>query len=112
MKDAMSTKSKDEQTNARQANRVMLQERVKFHAPHNCEGKSIDIGAGGLGVEMDQPLAVGTLVEVEIFNGKATALGTVRSSVAKGNAYRIGIQFKEEDWAVMEMVMAYSQQKG
>ncbi|MDH4225379.1 MAG: PilZ domain-containing protein [Deltaproteobacteria bacterium] len=91
--------------------RLILKEEVQFHHPHHFVGKSLDIGEGGMGVEVPEELKVGQSVEIEVFQGKVTALGTVRWVVPHENVFRVGIQFKEDDWAVMQLVQQWVDEK-
>jgi hypothetical protein len=78
-----------------------------FLTPAGVTGTTVDIGAGGVGVQLAQALAPGTNVELTIFGGRAIAQGKVRWCRAEGGAYRAGIQFAAEDWSIIALVRAH-----
>ena len=88
----------------RQSTRHAFEEDVEFIAPKACAGKSIDLAAGGIGVILDEPFAAGQSVQLKILGGRVIVQGTVRWSEKAGESYRVGIQFSEEDWAVVEHI--------
>ncbi|MDH4120412.1 MAG: PilZ domain-containing protein [Deltaproteobacteria bacterium] len=94
----------------RQTERMVFGEHVKFHAPHNCEGICHDISAKGMGVTLKNPMTPGDMVEVEVFEGKVTIFGVVRWCLPQNGTYQVGILFKDEDWAVVEMVRGFQEE--
>ena len=92
--------------------RVPFMESVRFHSPKPITGRGVDIGAGGIGVILDESLEVGTPVEIEVFAGHATAYGAVQWSREERGAHRVGIKFRSEDWAVMELISSMRGQEG
>ena len=90
----------------RKTRRYPYRETVKFLMPYAFEGETVDIGAGGIGVEVPQPIADGTEVVFEIFNGHAITQGIVRWGHADQGRYRVGIQFNAEDWSIIARVQA------
>lgn len=100
------------ESNQRATQRVPFADEVRFRAPQPYVAQGVDIGAGGIGVILPELLDIDTQVEIEIFDGAATAYGTVRWTVKDGDAYRIGIQFREEDWVIMELVESLRSQEG
>lgn len=90
----------------RKTRRFPHREAVRFRKPYEFEGTTVDIGAGGIGVEVPLPIASGVAIEMEIFNGHAIALGTVRWCRAHEGRYRVGIQFMAEDWSIIARVQA------
>ena len=91
-------------TNNRQSTRHAFEEDVEFIAPKACTGKSIDLAAGGIGVILDEPFETGQSVQLKILGGRVIVQGTVRWSEKAEGSYRVGIQFSEEDWAVVEHI--------
>lgn len=90
----------------RKTRRYSHREPVRFRKPIAMEAVTVDIGAGGVGVEAPHLLPAGAAVELEIFHGHAIVLGTVRWSRREQSHYRLGIQFNEEDWSIIARVQA------
>ena len=88
----------------RQSTRHAFEEEVEFIAPKACTGRSIDLAANGIGVILDEPFDVGQSVQLKIFGGRVIVQGTVRWSGKVAGDYRVGIQFSEEDWSVLEHI--------
>lgn len=85
----------------RQSKRHAFEEEVEFIAPKACTGKSIDLAAGGIGVLLDEPFEVGEAVQLKILGGRVIVQGIVRWSEKADGSHRVGIQFSEDDWAVV-----------
>ena len=86
----------------RKTERLAWEESVEFLSPVHCVGQTLDIGAGGLGVEMEKKLSVGAGVEIKILHGRLIAYGQVRWVKPMENGlYRAGIQFTHEDWSII-----------
>ena len=96
---------------ARTTNRVPFEEEITLLAPYRAVGRSVDIGAGGVGVELPIGLTPGTDVELEILSGHAVTFGTVRWVTVIEGAFRIGIQFRTEDWNIIELILALRSQE-
>ncbi len=96
----------------RETKRIPFEEDIRILSPQRIPGKAADIGAGGIGVILPLGLAVGASVEMEIFSGHAITYGTVRWSRTSEEGFRIGIQFRVEDWSVIELVLALRGQEG
>ena len=90
--------------NQRHTPRIPFHEDIRIRQPRDLTARGVDIGAGGIGVVMPEALPVGTQVEVEIFAGHATAYGEIRWSAPVEDGYRTGIQFRQEDWSIIELV--------
>jgi hypothetical protein len=90
----------------RKTRRFPHREAVKFLKPYEFEGVTVDIGAGGVGVEVPLAIANGVAVVLEIFDGHAIAQGTVRWGKPHEDRFRIGVQFAEEDWSIIARVRA------
>jgi len=90
----------------RKTERFLHREEVVFNTPPGVKATTVDIGAGGVGVELAQALEPGTNVEVTIFQGHAIAQGKVRWCRAEGSGFRAGIQFMEDDWSIISRVQA------
>lgn len=98
--------------NKRKNARIPFDQDIVFRAPEVIQGRGIDIGAGGIGVELPVVLEVGTLVEVEIFPGNASVAGEVRWMAPTDGGCRAGIMFSAEDWGVIEAVRSLQGQEG
>lgn len=96
----------------RTTERMPFGEEVRFVARTEVVAKCVNIGAGGLGVVSPVDLPIGQSVEIEIFDDAAKAFGTVRWSNPVDGGFRLGIQFREEDWAIMEMIQSLKAQEG
>lgn len=96
----------------RETNRIPFEEEVRLLSPQKIRGRAADIGAGGIGLVMPLGFAVGTPVELEIFSGHAITYGTVRWARPEDKGYRLGVQFRVEDWGVIELVLALRGQEG
>ncbi len=90
----------------RKTQRYPHREAVKFREPYGFEGMTVDIGAGGIGVEVPIPLSPGDAVVLEIFDGHAIVLGTVRWVRPGPLGFRAGIQFTEQDWSIIARIQA------
>ncbi len=96
----------------RTTERFPVEEEVTFLSPREIIGRSVDIGAGGIGVEIPEPLEAGEAVELKILEGHAIVYGTVRWARPQDGKFRVGIQFREEDWNVIELVFSLRSQEG
>jgi hypothetical protein len=96
----------------RATRRVPFTQEVRIVAPLPAVGKGVDIGAGGIGALFPIELEKGQAVEILILDGAATAHGTVRWVRPEGGQFRTGIQFREEDWAIMELIESLHGQEG
>ena len=86
----------------RKTERLPWQEPVEFLSPVICTGHTLDIGAGGIGVEMDNALAENTLVEMKLLKGHLIAQGRIRWTHQQPNGkYRVGIQFDHEEVSIL-----------
>jgi hypothetical protein len=82
----------------RKTERVPYNQPVKIRKPSPMDGKCVDLAAGGMGVEVAQPIPEGSGIEVELFGGGAVVQGTVRKVLpGSGGSHRLGIQFTKED---------------
>ena len=90
----------------RHTQRYPHREAIKFREPYGIDGMTVDIGAGGIGVEVPIPLSPGDAVVLELFDGHAIALGTVRWARPEGSGFRVGIQFTEQDWSIIARIQA------
>ena len=96
----------------RTTERFPYEEEVVFLTPREIIGRSVDIGAGGIGVEIPEPLETGVAVEVKILEGHAIVYGKVCWARPQDGKFRVGIQFREEDWNVIELVFSLRGQEG
>lgn len=79
---------------------------MEVAAPYACTGHGVDIAAGGVGIEIPLEISVGTSLEMKIFDGHLIVQGSVRWVQPIGENFRIGVQFNEEDWNIIEKVNA------
>ena len=100
------------QEQRRTTHRVPFGEDVQIHVRATITGKGVDIGAGGIGLIVPSEIPVGRNLEIAILGGAAIAHGTVRWSRPDGAAWRLGIQFRKEDWAIMELIDGLKSQEG
>ena len=96
----------------RLTNRIDFDEGVTIRSPERMEGKTVDIGAGGIGLLVPREIPAGAMVEMEILSGHAITYGTVRWSRPDGDQFRLGIQFRQEDWSIIELVLTLRSQEG
>ena len=92
--------------------RIPFVEDITILSPQKISGQSVDIGAGGIGIEVPVGLQPGTSVELVILEGHAITFGTVRWARPVENGFRLGIMFREEDWNIIELIMALRSQEG
>ncbi len=92
-------------------NRVPYQEEIRVLSPQQVSGIAVDIGAGGIGVEIPVKLDQGTEVELEIMSGHAITHGTVRWTGPIEGGFRTGIQFRSEDWSIIEIILSLRSQE-
>jgi hypothetical protein len=95
----------------RQTRRIPFEEEVTLLSPAKAKGRAVDIGAGGIGVELPVELVQETPVELEILSGHAITQGTVRWTAPAGDGFRTGIQFRSEDWNIIELILALRNQE-
>ena len=96
----------------RLTNRILFGEKVTLRSPKHLAGIAVDIGAGGIGVQLAEDIPAGTPVELEILSGHAITYGTVRWTRPEDDGFRIGIQFRQEDWSIIELVLNLRSQEG
>jgi len=92
--------------------RIAFDETVHVRVPQEFTAKGVDLGAGGIGVLSPVDLPAGQQVELLIFEGHALTHGTVRWGRPVEDGFRLGIQFTEEDWNVIELVQSLRGQEG
>lgn len=92
--------------NQRTEEREVVDGEIRFRYPLQIDAHVTDLSTGGFGAEVPVQLEVDTAVEIEIFEGRLLASGTVRWLKREGDRVRIGIRFREEDRAVIEEVRA------
>ena len=86
----------------RKTERLPWDEPVEFLSPVKCTGQTLDIGAGGIGVEIAESLPVDSLVELKILKGHLIVQGRVRwTHHGEDGKYRVGIQFDHEDLSIL-----------
>ena len=96
----------------RTTERFSFEEEITILSPRRIEGRSIDIGAGGIGVEIPETLELETPLEIQILGGNAVVYGTVRWVKPLEKGCRLGIRFREEDWNIIELVFTLRNQEG
>ncbi|MDH4246493.1 MAG: PilZ domain-containing protein [Deltaproteobacteria bacterium] len=86
----------------RKTERLAWDEPVEFLSPVKCTGRALDIGAGGIGVEVAETLPMDSLVEMKILHGHLIVQGRVRwISPAENGVHRVGVQFDHEDISIL-----------
>ena len=93
----------------RKTERVMIDEEVSLRSPVSCAGKAVDIGAGGIGLEIPYEVPVGSVLEMAIFEGHLVVQGQTRWIKQLEKGFRVGVQFVEEDWNIIERVQKMRQ---
>ena len=97
----------------RKTERLPWDEPVEFLSPVKCTGQTLDIGAGGIGVEITETLPVDSLVEMKILNGHLIVHGRVRwVHLGDDGKNRVGIQFDHEDLSILTHIRNLLQLKG
>ena len=96
----------------RTTERHPYEEDVELLSPQHVEGRAVDIGAGGIGIILPTELPAGTDVELVIMQGHAITAGTVRWTRPEEEGFRTGIQFRSEDWNVIEIILSLRSQEG
>jgi len=66
---------------------------VKRH----CLGHCLDISAGGLKMEIPDPIEISTVVEFRVVHTNLTGSGWVRYCTATGSRHTIGLEFRTVD---------------
>ena len=93
----------------RKTERVMIHEEVSMRSPVSCVGRTVDIGAGGIGLEIPLEVPVGSVLEMTIFEGHLVVQGQARWVRPVEKGFRVGVQFVEEDWSIIERVQKMRQ---
>ena len=95
----------------RTTSRIPYEEDIRVRAPQEIAGRAVDIGAGGIGILIPVELEPGTQIELEILSGHAITLGTVRWTRAQQDGFRTGVQFRAEDWEVIDLILSLRAQE-
>ncbi len=91
----------------RKGERIPFPEQLHLRAPVSSDATGVDIGAGGVAVELAQAVAEGSQVELELFGDGAIYAGTVRMvRPLPGGGFRLGIQFQHEDSGLLARAKA------
>ena len=98
-------------TENRVIERHPYEEDIRILSPRQVSGRAVDIGAGGIGIVIPVELAAGTAVELEILSGHAITYGTVCWASEAEDGFRTGIQFRTEDWKIIEVILALQDQE-
>ena len=96
----------------RTTERHPYEDEITIRSPQLIKGRAADIGAGGIGIIIPVELPSGTDVEMEIMSGHAITLGTVRWTRPSDEGFRTGIQFRTEDWNIIEIILSLRSQEG
>ena len=91
-------------TNQRKIPRTPYIEEILVTAPQRLQGRSIDIGAGGIALELTEAYVAGTRLTLQIFQGHLIVQGTVRWCRKEGTQFKVGLQFDALDWSILERV--------
>jgi hypothetical protein len=82
----------------RNFDRVPFSMPVRINKPSAMEAMGLDLGVGGIAVHMAEPVAEGSMVEMEFFGDGNAVTGIVRKATPHdGGGFRLGIQFHEEN---------------
>ncbi len=92
--------------NKRRSPRHAFAGEVVFVSPQGVVGRGVDLASGGLGVVVPTAMETGTVVLLQVLDGRVLIHGTVRWCRAEDEAFRVGVQFEEEDWRILEHVDA------
>jgi hypothetical protein len=90
----------------RKSERVPFPRPVQVRKPAAQAGKGVDVAAGGIGVEVPQAIADGSAVELDLGDGGAPLVGTVKMARPVDGGFRLGIQFPQEDAAILARAKA------
>jgi hypothetical protein len=90
----------------RKSERVAFPRPVKVLKPAAQTGTGMDIAAGGIGLEVPQAIADGSAVELDLGDGGAPLAGTVKLARPVDGGFRLGIQFPNEDPAILARAKA------
>ena len=99
-------------TENRTTERLPYVEDIVILSPQRIEGRSVDIGAGGICIIVPSELPAGTAVELVIMSGHAVTAGTVRWTRPDDQGFRTGMQFRSEDWNIIEIILNLRNQEG
>ena len=97
----MTTKEQAEQ---RQIPRTPYEEDILVTGPRHMEGRTVDVGAGGVGLLLPGGFDPGVRLTLQIFHGRLIVQGTVRWCRPEGEQFKLGLQFDELDWSILERV--------
>jgi len=90
----------------RRAERIPFLEPVQIRKPSPLLAQGVDLGQGGIGLSMTEPISVGTAVELELFGGRVIFLGKVRWCQPLAGGFRIGVEFSAVDNSLISRVQA------
>ena len=99
-------------TENRTTERHPYEEDIEILSPQKIKGRAVDIGAGGIGIIIPSELSAGAAVELVIMSGHAITMGTVRWVRPDDEGFRTGIQFRSEDWSIIEIILNLRNQEG
>jgi len=92
-------------TEHRVSERVSYTEHLRVRKPVIQHGTGADISAGGISILVPKAIEEGSAVELEMFGGTVFVAGTVRKTTPGIRGFRVGIQFKEEQPAILAKAM-------
>ena len=90
---------------SRRGLRIVYFQPVKFLKPEEMLAQGVDLGLDGIGMRSRRPLEKDTPVELELFGGKAIFTSLVRWCRPLGSGFRIGVQFRDGDVALVAQVL-------
>jgi hypothetical protein len=93
-------------TDQRVAERFSYTAPLRIRKPAILHGTGADISGGGISILVPKPIAEGIEVELELFGGTVFVTGTVRKVTKGVRGIRVGIQFTEEQPAILAKAMA------
>jgi PilZ domain len=90
----------------RAGERVPFTEHLRIRMPTVQHATGVDIGAKGICVLVQQTIPIGSVIELELFDGTAFVRGTVLRVAPAVRGFRTAIEFQTEQPAVLAKAKA------
>ena len=94
------------QDSNRKSERVPFPRPIQVRKPVAQAGKGTDIAPGGIGLDVAQAIVEGSAVELDLGDGGAPLTGTVKMARPVDGGFRLGIQFAQDDPAIVARAQA------
>jgi hypothetical protein len=94
------------QDSNRKSERIPFPRTLQVRKPAAQSGKGLDIAAGGIGLEVPQAIPEGSPVELDLGDGGTALVGTVKLTRPVDGGFRVGVQFAQEDAAIVARAQA------